>query len=142
MQALNNAYDIPLSQLSIPCLKGDRISVSIPEDEYLASLEASKNNLYGQLLLTKGDSPVKIADLRQKSSKLWQPLAQLKVVPIGKGYFEFAFSSIEDMRRVLSVGSWSLNPGTLRLFSWTPDFKPELVRHTNVQCWIQILGLP
>lgn len=41
-QALNNACDIPLSQLSIPCLKGDAIAVQIPEDEYQACLESCK----------------------------------------------------------------------------------------------------
>lgn len=141
-QALNNACDIPLSQLHVPCLKGKELAIAIPEDEYLAGLEASKTSLHGRILLSKGDRPVKIEDLHIKLSQLWRPLASWKVIPIGKGYFEFSFSSLEDMRKVLSVGSWNLEPGTLRLFTWTPDFNPELVRQTNVQCWIRIFGLP
>lgn len=65
-------------------------------------------------------------------------LGQWKIVPIGKGFYEFAFSSVEDLKRVLSVGSWMINPGTLRLFSWAPDFKPNLVKQTI----IKILALP
>lgn len=77
-----------------------------------------------------------------QTSKIVEAIAHWKVVPIGRGFVEFSFSSVEDMRRALSVGSWSLNPGTLRLFAWIPDFKPDLVKQTKVQCWIRILGLP
>lgn len=63
-------------------------------------------------------------------------------MPIGRGYYEFSFSSIGDMRKVLSVGSWNVNLGTLRLFTWTLDFTPNLVKQSNVQCWIRILDLP
>lgn len=71
--------------------------MSILEEEYLVGLEASKNNLHGRILLSKGDTPVRINDLKIKLTKLWQPIAQWKVVPIGKGFLEFSFSSIEDM---------------------------------------------
>lgn len=64
------------------------------------------------------------------------------MISIGRGFFEFSFSSIEDLRRVLAVGSWTLSPGILTLFSWTPDFRPNLVKQTNAQCWIRIHGLP
>lgn len=30
----NNVCDIPLSQLSIPCFKGDRLAITIPKEEY------------------------------------------------------------------------------------------------------------
>lgn len=84
---------------------------------------------------------MKIDDLRSCLAKLWQPLAQWHLVPLGKGFFEFGFFSIEDMRRVLAVGAWNLGQGVLRVFSWTADFIPNLVPQTNVQCWIRILGL-
>lgn len=141
VQALNHACDIPLSQLPVPCMKGNALAVTMPEEEYKAGLEASKKNLHGRIILSKGDPPIKIQDLRNKLSKLWKPLANWKVIPIGKGFFEFSFT-VEDMRRMLVVGSWTLNPGSLRLFTRTPDFLPNLVRQTNVQCWIRILGLP
>ncbi|MCI67187.1 DUF4283 domain protein, partial [Trifolium medium] len=29
---------------------------------------------------------------------------------LGKGFYEFTFSSLEDVRRVRSIASWNLNP--------------------------------
>lgn len=71
-QALNNAYDIPLSQLPIPCVKGHAIVVKIPEEEYIAGVESCKNNLHGRLVLSKGDEPYKIDDLRLKLMQHWK----------------------------------------------------------------------
>jgi len=50
-----------------------------------------------------------------------------------KGYFELSFSSIVDLRRVRPVGSWNLNPGILKLFTWTKDFNPKTQNKTSVQ---------
>lgn len=73
-QALSNSFDIPLSQLPIPCVKGDSISIKISEEEYQNGIEGFKNNLHGRLLLAKGSSPIKVQELRDKLSKLWKPL--------------------------------------------------------------------
>lgn len=127
MQALNNACDIPLSQLPIPCMKGDALVVKIPEDEYKVSLENCKDNLHGRV-------PWKVGDLYSKLLKLWSLVNQWKMTLIGKCFYEFSFASVKDMRKVLSVGSWSLAPGTLRLFIWFADFCPSLMKLTNVQC--------
>ena len=43
------------------------------------------------------------------------------MIPFGKGFFEFSCASVESLRKVLAVGSWSLNPGALCFFFWTPD---------------------
>lgn len=82
----------------MPCLKGDALAIKIPEDEYKAGLESCKNNLHGRLLLSKGD-------LRSKLEKLWNPLGNWKMVPLGKGFYEFSFSSLEDLRCVWTIGS-------------------------------------
>lgn len=70
-QALQNACDIPFCQLPHPCLKGDDISIKVPEDEYKAGLESCncKNHLHGCLLLSKRDSSIKVNALREKLSK-------------------------------------------------------------------------
>jgi len=51
-QALNNACDIPVSQLPSHCIKGDLISVQIDEDVYLVGLEDCKNHLHGRIVLS------------------------------------------------------------------------------------------
>ena len=60
---------------------------------------------------------------------------------IGKGFYEFVFSSIEDARSVRSVGSWLLNPGLLKLFVRSKDFKPNLQQNNYVKVWMKIHGL-
>ncbi|CAI8616727.1 unnamed protein product [Vicia faba] len=57
----------------------------------------------------------------------------------GRGFYEFVFSSIEDVQRVRVVLSWSLKPGFLKLFAWTPDFNPNNHKQTTVQCWVRFL---
>jgi len=63
------------------------------------------------------------------------------VTSIGKGYYEFSFSSVEDVRRVRSVASWNPNPSFLKLFAWQNDFNPNLQRNTSAQVWVRIYGL-
>lgn len=99
-QALNNSVDTPLSQLPRPCLKGDALSIKISESEYLAGISECKTRLHGRLILSKGDSPIKVADLRSKLSKKWNPIDSWKMVPLGKGFYEFTFASLEDLRSV------------------------------------------
>lgn len=124
-RALSNSFDIPLSQLPRPCIKGDSISIKISEDEYMKGLEGCKNNLHGRIILTKGTAPIKFVDLQEKLGKLWKPIGHWRMVPLGKGYYEFSFSSPEDHRSVWVVGSWNLNPGILRLSQSSKDFNPK-----------------
>jgi hypothetical protein len=60
---------------------------------------------------------------------------------LGKGFYEFCFSSLEDVKRVRSVVSWNLQPGFLKLFAWTSDFNPNLQRNTTAQVWVGLFGL-
>ncbi|CAL0315585.1 unnamed protein product [Lupinus luteus] len=64
------------------------------------------------------------------------------MVSLGRGYYDFSFSSLDDMRSVCAVGAWNLHPGFLRLYLWTPDFNPALQKFTHAQCWVKIIGLP
>ena len=49
------------------------------------------------------------------------------VISLGKGFYEFTFSSLEDTRRVRSLNSVNLNPGFMKLFACTIDFNPSWV---------------
>lgn len=141
-QALNNACDFPYSQLPRPRLKGETVSIKIPEEEYKAGLESCKNHLRGRLILSKGEQPIKVNELRAKLSALWKPLNQWAMISLGKGFYEFSFASAEDLRGVWAIGQWNLNPGILRLSSWTPDFNPYNQKQSSAQCWVRIFGLP
>ncbi|XP_058771932.1 uncharacterized protein LOC131645406 [Vicia villosa] len=141
-QALTGVCDIPTSQLPQVIVKGDRLSITIPEDEYKAGLEECKNNLHGRILRLKGSSPLTIFDLRKKLAILWSNLKSWGVLSLGKGFYEFNFCSAEDMRRVRASGFVSLNPGTLKLFAWSRDFNLACQQNSSAQVWVRFFGLP
>jgi len=116
-QALGNVCVIPFSQLPKPCIKGDHRAIQIPDDEYEAGLAACKHNLQGGIIWPKGSSLITIENLRNKLAVLWKAIDRWGVTSIGRGFYEFSFSSLEDMRRVRSIGSWNLSPGILKLFA-------------------------
>jgi len=140
-QAVSNVCDIPLSQLPKPFLKGDIFSIEIPEDEYEAGLVTCKHNLHGRVLWPKGSTLIFVENLRSKLSSIWKSIGVWGVTSNGRGFYEFSFSSVEDMRRVRLIGSRNLDPGFLKLFAWTKDFNPSFQQQTTAQVWLQIYGL-
>jgi hypothetical protein len=131
--APTNLCDIPLSQFQQPVVKGDRLAIEIPEAAYEAGLEACKHNLHGRILWPKGSTPLSVVALKAKLALIWKDLSRWGVISLGKGYFEFTFSSLEDVRRVRFIPSWNLNPGILIFFAWSKDFNPRLQHNTSVQ---------
>lgn len=140
-QALSNLCDIPNSQLPQPVLKGDDFAISIPEEEYIAGMDSCKYNLHARVIWPKGSTPLTAIALRNKLSQIWKNLSKWGVTSIGKGFFEFSFTCLEDVKRVRSNSSWNLNPGVLKLFAWTRDFNPRSQNNTSAQVWIRIHGL-
>jgi hypothetical protein len=140
-QALTNLCDIPLSQFQQPVVKGDRLAIEIPEAAYEAGLEACKHNLHGRILWPKGSTPLSVVALKEKLALIWKVLSKWGIISLGKGYFEFTFSSLEDVRRVRSIPSWNLNPGHLKFFAWSKDFNPKMQHNTSAQVWVKIFGL-
>ena len=141
-QALGTTCDIPLSELPTPYIKGDMIVVRIDEAEYLADLEDCKTHLHGRVILSKGDKPLTCLDLTKKLQSVWKALGPWKVIPLGKGFYEFEFASLEDMRWALRMGSLKLSSGFLRLLAWTKDFVPATMKSTKTQVWVKIYSLP
>jgi hypothetical protein len=138
---LNNLCDIPTSQFPQPCVKGGIDAISIPEHEYTAGIDACKHNLHGRIIWPKGSTPLSVMALKNKLAPLWKDLDKWGITSLGKGFYEFAFSSLEDVRRVRSVASWSLNPGMLKLFAWTKDFNPRSQQNSSAQVWVRLYGL-
>ena len=96
-QTLGNSCDIPLSQLPTPCIKGDMIVVRVDEENYLAGLEDCKIHFHGRIILSKGDRPLTHLDLTKKLQAVWKTLGPRKEIPLGNGFYEFEFASLEDM---------------------------------------------
>jgi len=105
-QALGNMCDIPLSQLPTFCIKEDMVAVWVDEEDYLAGLEDCKTHLHGRIIISKGDKPLTHLDLTKKMQLVWKAIGLWKEIPLRKGFYEFEFSSLEDMQWVLGMGSW------------------------------------
>lgn len=99
-QVLGHTCDIASSQLPQPCMKGDVVAIKIPEAEYQAGLQRCKSHLHGRIILTKGDTPLKFLDLKNKFSSLWNMVGKWNMLSLGKRFYEFSFSSLEDMRLI------------------------------------------
>ncbi|GAU42257.1 hypothetical protein TSUD_327350 [Trifolium subterraneum] len=123
------------------CVKGDNLAISIPEEEYDAGLNACKHNLHGRIIWPKGATPLTVSDLKNKLCTMWKDLSKWGVSSLGKGYYEFVFSTLEDVRRVRSIASWNLNPGMLKLFAWSKDFNPRVQQNVSAQVWVRFYGL-
>ncbi|XP_058759735.1 uncharacterized protein LOC131633043 [Vicia villosa] len=137
----NNVSDIPLSQFPPAYVKRDRLDITIPEEEYQLGVEACKHHLHGRVVWSKGAVLLTVVNLRSKLMTLWPTMGKWGITSLGKGFFEFAFSSLEDVQRVRSVSAWTLPQGILKLFPCTKDFTPATLKQTSAQVWIRIHGL-
>ncbi|CAI8603008.1 unnamed protein product [Vicia faba] len=107
--ALNGVCDTPISQLPQPILKGDRLSITIPEDEYQARVESCKHNLHGRVLWPKCSKPLSTG---QNSREVLRFLEE--------------FRKMENR-------AWNLSPGILKSFPWSKDFMPNLQQNNIAQ---------
>jgi len=134
--------DIPTSQIPQPVLKGYNFAISIPEEEVEAGINTCKFNLHARVIWPKGSTPLTVLALRAKLTQIWKNLNQWGITTIGKGYFEFSFTCLEDLKWVRSTAAWNLNPDVLKFFAWTKDFNPKIQNSTSAQVWLRIHGLP
>lgn len=128
VQVLAASDDLDLSQLPPKVIMGDSVRVKVTQKEYECGILDCKYNLHGRLTLHKGDQPLLTQALKLKLAGLWPTLRNWNVLPLGKGFFEFQFSSMEDMRKVWALRVMNLKPGFLRFFCWTKAF----TTHTQV----------
>ncbi|XP_019451901.1 PREDICTED: uncharacterized protein LOC109354000 [Lupinus angustifolius] len=111
--ALRNTCDFSTSQLPQPCIKGDSIAIKIPEAYYQEGIKRCKTHLHGRLIMSKGDTPLKFTNLISKLVTLWNMIGKWSMVSLGKGFYEFSFTSLEDMSMICAIGSWNLKPRIL-----------------------------
>ncbi|CAK8575945.1 unnamed protein product [Lathyrus sativus] len=142
VEVIDNVCNILLSQLLKSCVKGNKLAIVIPEEEYLLGLKACKHNLHRGIFWKKGATLLTVQNLKNKLLAIWSSIGKWGITSLGKGYFEFYFSSIEDVRRVRSITTWNLNPGLLKLFPWPKDFNPYLLKQFSAQVWVHTHGLP
>jgi hypothetical protein len=124
-----------------PCIKGGGLSIKICQDEYNRGLEDCRKVLRARLTLNKGEKPYSARDLSVKIGKIWKTTAAWKMVPLGKGYYDFHFESTEDLKKIWVVGTINLKPGLLWFLQWTKDFKFQAQKQTHASIWIRLMEL-
>jgi len=140
-QAVSKNAKITVTDLPQPCMKGDLISIKISEDEYAKGVEECRSILRGRLILKKGEKPPTTKQLHETLTPLWK-INNWKIATLGKSFFEFEFSTMEELRSIWSTGSWNLKFGILRLSQWVPDFCPGAQKQSNAKVWIRFFDLP
>jgi len=121
---------------------GNSVHVRISKAAYEVGVASCRTHLHGRLTLHKGDTPITTQALKAKLTKLWPQLQNWALTPLGKGFFEFNFNSIEAMQRIWALGTINLNPGFMRFYGWTKDFAPHAQAQTHAQIWVRFLNLP
>ena len=99
-QVVSHTCDIQLSQFPPRTFKSDSMSIKISQGEYESGIRECKRSLHGRLTLQKGDPSIATRHLHKKLSNLLEEIKNWKIISLGKGFFEFKFISVEDMRRV------------------------------------------
>lgn len=130
-----------IDDLQPPFLENGLVSVCISEEPYLRGLACCKTNLVGRLVLASKTPPLKSHELMQQLWALWPSLSNWSVSPLGRGFFMLQFQSMEDMQKIWSLGSISLQWGVLRLIKWSPNFSPSTYKNTFAQVWVRLWDL-
>jgi hypothetical protein len=125
-----------------PCIKGDALSIKIGQEEYQKGVEDCRKVLRARLTLNKGEKSYSAWDLNAKIRNIWKTSAGWKMVPLGKGFYDFHFESAEDLKKIWAVGTVNLKPGLLWFSQWTKDFKLLTQKQTHVSLWIRLVELP
>ena len=141
-QPLSGPKEYQLSKLPPKVVMGKSVRVKITQAEYDAELIDCTTHIHGRLTLRKGDTPLSNMPLKLKLSNLWPNIHNWNITPLGKGFFEFHFNTVEDMCRVWALGVANLNPGLMRFFCWSSDFTPQAQAQTHAQIWMRFLHLP
>ncbi|AET02663.2 DUF4283 domain protein [Medicago truncatula] len=90
-------------------------------------LEKCKHNMHGRLFLNKGDKPYTTKEITKKLSQHWKTKGLWHMISLGSGFYEFSFSSDDDLRASLAMGT------DFNKYSWC-------LTHAHV--WIRLLDLP
>ncbi|XP_050211774.1 uncharacterized protein LOC126661935 [Mercurialis annua] len=126
---------------SIPVNKGGFIDIKIDQKVYDQQIAMCQNALIARIILSKGESPWKLIDLKKKLTDIWRITSNWKLISLGRGYYHVILNSISEKNSVWSNGVIMLKPGILRLQHWSPDFDPSSQKSTNTQAWVRLYKL-
>ncbi|KAK1289119.1 hypothetical protein QJS10_CPB18g00823 [Acorus calamus] len=72
----------------------------------------------------------------------WKIRGDIQLFLQGNGFFMVHFDLVEDMRRVLKGGPWTMDNRPFVLKKWFPSVRMEQERLTSVPIWVKFPNLP
>lgn len=130
----------PLKPLSAPKMAGGNIVVEIDEEEYRRGVEDLKFSVIGKLSMSRGVDAPTTMEIKEKLMSFWK-IAEIKVIPLGRGVFHILLSNMKDQCIALAAGPIMFNPGVMRLNRWIPGYN-ALNKSSVSQVWVRIFNLP
>lgn len=76
-----------------PIKKGEFFSIPISDDLFQVSAKPFLDSLIGRVIYAKGDKPVANLILQRKLEGLWDTSSAIRLLPLGRGYFNLQFAS-------------------------------------------------
>lgn len=125
-----------------PVKKGEFYSIHVGEDLYSDSAKNYVDSLIGHVIYSKGEKPLPTLELQRKLETIWEMSSPLRLLPLGRGYFNIHFGSNEERNKAFLRQSWAMKPGLLRLHKWVPNFNPYKVNSSTAQVWVRVFELP
>ncbi|KAK9944174.1 hypothetical protein M0R45_009752 [Rubus argutus] len=86
---------ISIANFPLPVIHEGRTTITISKEGYQSGWEKCKHMLLGPLHLSTKDNPYSPSELHRKLSLVWGEIGHLRLIPMGKEYFSFNFSSDE-----------------------------------------------
>jgi len=112
---LSPSITVTCAPLPRPTIQGDSLLIIIIEEVYDKGLERCKHHMHGRIFLNKGEKSYTSMEINSKLSKLWKTKGMWHMISLGCGFYEFSFTSDEDMHASFKLGIVSLKLRLLRL---------------------------
>lgn len=90
----------------------------------------------------KGYKPLSTRYIVKKFNKIWSEVAEWKIVPLDKAFFDLRFSNAHGKRKAWPLGSCNLKLGLFIISRWELEFNPNISLQTHVQAWVRIYDVP
>lgn len=115
-----------------PYLKGELPAIKLTKSMYKNGLNQRKFSLIGRLDLSK----IKFEEARDQLFNQWKTEGEVKLIPIGKGFFLIKLENANDKIQI-----WSSRWSSTQSEDWEPRFNPEKHRTSLAKVWIKYMGL-
>ena len=74
--------------------------IHVDPSVYKFRLDMCKNSLIGRAILSSGEKPWKLVDLKAKLYSIWELSSAWRLISLGRGYFQIIISSSVDQTLV------------------------------------------